>query len=74
MYLFRTNVIDLRRAGFAGIRQGMLPDETVTDLYHAHGESVQYHSEIKTDMDVEKTPIGKVWEQQTGAGADNDRI
>ena len=44
----------------AGIRQGMLPDETVIDLYHAHGESEQYHSEIKTDMDVEKTPIGKV--------------
>ena len=59
MYLFRTNVIDLRQAGFAGIRQGMLPDETVTDLYHAHGESVQYHSEIKTDMDVERLPSGK---------------
>ena len=43
----------------AGIRQGMLPDETVIDLYHAHGESVQYHSEIKTDMDVERLPSGK---------------
>ncbi len=25
----------------------------------AHGESEQYHSEIKTDMDVERLPSGK---------------
>ena len=37
-----------------------LPDETVIDLYHAHGESEQYHSEIKTDMDVERLPPGKI--------------
>lgn len=36
-----------------------LPDETVIDLYHAHGESEQYHSEIKTDMDVGRLPSGK---------------
>lgn len=36
-----------------------LPDETVIDLYHAHGESEQYHSEIKADMDVERLPSGK---------------
>ena len=36
-----------------------LPDETVIVLYHAHGESEQYHSEIKTDMDVERLPSGK---------------
>jgi len=36
-----------------------LPDETIIDLYHAHGESEQYHSEIKTDMDVERLPSGK---------------
>ncbi len=36
-----------------------LPDETVIDLYHAHGESEQYHSEIKTDRDVERLPSGK---------------
>ena len=36
-----------------------LPDDTVIDLYHAHGESEQYHSEIKTDMDVERLPSGK---------------
>ena len=36
-----------------------LDDETIIDLYHAHGESEQYHSEIKTDMDVERLPSGK---------------
>ena len=28
-------------------------------LYHEHGESEQYHSAIKTDMDVERFPSGK---------------
>ena len=37
-----------------------LPDEAIIDLYHAHGESEQYHSEIKTDMDVERLPSGKL--------------
>lgn len=36
-----------------------LDDETIIGLYHAHGESEQYHSEIKTDMDVERLPSGK---------------
>jgi hypothetical protein len=36
-----------------------LPDEEIIDLYHAHGESEQFHSEIKTDMDVERLPSGK---------------
>ena len=31
----------------------------VIRLYHEHGESEQYHSEIKTDMDVERFPSGK---------------
>ena len=34
-------------------------DDEVIDLYHVHGESEQYHSEIKTDMDVERLPSGK---------------
>ena len=34
-------------------------DDAVIDSYHAHGESEQYHSEIKTDMDVERLPSGK---------------
>ena len=27
--------------------------------YHAHGECEQFHSEIKTDMDLERLPSGK---------------
>ena len=34
-------------------------DQGIIDLYHAHGESEQYHSEIKSDMDVERLPSGK---------------
>jgi hypothetical protein len=33
--------------------------DDIMDLYHAHGESEQFHSEIKTDMDVERLPSGK---------------
>ena len=51
-----------------------LPDETVIDLYHAHGESEQYHSEIKTDMDVGRLPSGKFESNKLVLGADNDRI
>lgn len=36
-----------------------LPVETVIDLYHAHGTSEQFHSEIKSDMDLERLPSGK---------------
>ncbi len=34
-------------------------DRDVISLYHAHGESEQFHSEIKTDMDLERFPSGK---------------
>ena len=34
-------------------------DDEIIASYHAHGESEQYHSEIKTDMDVERLPSGK---------------
>ena len=33
--------------------------ETAIDLYHGHGTSEQFHSELKTDMDVERLPSGK---------------
>jgi hypothetical protein len=38
-----------------------LPDapETIVALYHAHGTSEQFHSEIKSDMDMERLPSGK---------------
>ena len=38
-----------------------LPDDprTVVKLYQAHGTSEQFHSELKTDMDLERLPSGK---------------
>ena len=34
-------------------------DDEIIKLYHAHGECEQFHSEIKTDMGVERLPSGK---------------
>ena len=34
-------------------------DDEIIASHHAHGECEQYHSEIKTDMDVERLPSGK---------------
>lgn len=34
-------------------------DQEIIDSYHAHAECEQYHSELKTDMDVERLPSGK---------------
>ena len=31
----------------------------IQGLYHAHGTSEQFHSEIKTDLDLERLPSGK---------------
>ncbi|EDK24065.1 conserved domain protein [[Ruminococcus] torques ATCC 27756] len=36
-----------------------MADSEVIQNYHAHGECEQFHSEIKTDMDVERLPSGK---------------
>ena len=36
-----------------------LPEEKVIELYHQHGTMEQYHSELKTDMGMEKLPSGK---------------
>ncbi len=38
-----------------------LPDkpETVIELHHAHGSSEQFHSELKSDMEIERLPSGK---------------
>lgn len=35
------------------------PDAEVIRLYHQHGEMEQFHSELKSDMDLEKLPSGK---------------
>ena len=37
---------------------GWTDDEIITS-YHAHGECEQFHSELKTDMNVERLPSGK---------------
>ena len=34
-------------------------DHKIIKLYHAHGECEQYHSEVKSEMDVERLPSGK---------------
>lgn len=36
-----------------------MSDTDVISHYHAHGECEQFHSEIKSDMDVERLPSGK---------------
>ncbi len=36
-----------------------ITDEELIKQYHAHGESEQFHSEIKTDTDLERLPLGK---------------
>ena len=35
------------------------PDEDIIELYHNHAICEQFHSEIKTDMDMERMPSGK---------------
>ena len=35
------------------------PDENIIELYHNHAICEQFHSEIKTDMDMERMPSGK---------------
>jgi len=35
------------------------PEKTVIELYNDHGTSEQFHSEVKTDMDLERLPSGK---------------
>jgi hypothetical protein len=34
-------------------------DEDIIENYHAHGICEQFHSELKTDMDLERLPSGK---------------
>jgi hypothetical protein len=34
--------------------------ETIIGLYHNHGTSEQFHSELKSDLDVERLPSGKL--------------
>ena len=34
-------------------------DDQIIESCHAHGQCEQYHSELKTDMDLERLPSGK---------------
>ncbi len=36
------------------------PPEVIIGLYHDHGTSEQFHSELKSDMDVERLPSGSM--------------
>jgi hypothetical protein len=36
-----------------------VPAEAVIELYHQHGTSEQFHSELKSDLDLERLPSGK---------------
>lgn len=36
-----------------------MSDQEIINLYHAHGECEQFHSEVKTDMVLERLPSGK---------------
>lgn len=36
-----------------------LPEADVIELYKDHGTSEQFHSEFKTDLDMERLPSGK---------------
>lgn len=36
-----------------------LADQKIIELYQHHGASEQFHSELKTDMDLERLPSGK---------------
>ena len=35
------------------------PPAVIIEQYHQHGTSEQYHSELKSDMDLERLPSGK---------------
>ena len=37
----------------------VMPEKDVIRLYEAHGTSEQFHSEIKSDLDMERLPSGK---------------
>lgn len=37
----------------------VLPEEQIIKLYQDHGTSEQFHSEFKTDLDLERLPSGK---------------
>ncbi len=46
-------------AFWTSLKPTQVPAQQVVALYHDHGTSEQFHSEFKTDMDIERLPSGK---------------
>ena len=44
---------------WTSLKPTQVPAVKVVELYHDHGTSEQFHSEFKTDMDIERLPSGK---------------
>ena len=45
--------------GQTSLDEAAFDDETIIALYRDHGTSEQFHSEFKTDFDIERLPSGK---------------
>ena len=44
---------------WTSLKPSQVTAQQVVELYHDHGTSEQFHSELKTDMDLERLPSGK---------------
>ena len=44
---------------WTSLPEALVDEEQVIALYRAHGTSEQFHSEFKTDLDIERLPSGK---------------
>lgn len=44
---------------WTSLKPSRVTAQQVVELYHDHGTSEQFHSELKTDMDLERLPSGK---------------
>ena len=44
---------------WTSLDSALFDDEAIMELYRDHGTSEQFHSEFKTDLDIERLPSGK---------------
>jgi len=44
---------------WTSLPEALVDEEQIIALYRAHGTSEQFHSEFKTDLDIERLPSGK---------------
>lgn len=44
---------------WTSLKPSKVSSQHVVELYHDHGTSEQFHSELKTDLDLERLPSGK---------------